>query len=69
MVVPNKPVHFSRSELSSERLVASCRTPKAKRATSTKTMVECPSENQNPTDIGFLPSATNFRVVLSIAAM
>ena len=30
---------------------------------------ECPSENQNPTDSGRLPSAMSLRVVLSIAAM
>src|SRR5262245_40535385 len=36
---------------------------------SPKTVVECPSENQNPTLNGRLPSAIKVRVVLSIAEM
>ena len=43
--------------------------PSASSATSTNTTVECPRENQNPTDTGRLPSAISLRVVLSIAAM
>ncbi len=35
----------------------------------TKTIVECPMANQNPTDFGRLPSFISLRVVLSIAAM
>ena len=47
----------------------SARMPIANRNASTNTTVECPSENQNPTLIGRLPSAMSLRVVLSIAEM
>ena len=39
------------------------------RNASTKTIVECPSENQKPTRDGRWPSAISLRVVLSMAAM
>ena len=45
------------------------RTPTEIRNASANTIEECPSENQNPTLSGRLPSAINFRVVLSIAEM
>ena len=48
---------------------SSARTPTEIRNASANTIVECPSENQNPTLSGRLPSAINFRVVLSIAEM
>ena len=48
---------------------ASARTPAESRNANKNTIVEWPSENQNPTLIGRLPSAISFRVVLSIAAM
>ena len=43
--------------------------PRASSVTSPNTMLEWPSENQNPTETGRLPSAISLRVVLSIAAM
>jgi hypothetical protein len=36
---------------------------------SPNTMLECPNENQNPTDNDGLPSPNNSRVVLSMATM
>jgi hypothetical protein len=48
---------------------SSARTPTEIRNASAKTIDECPSENQNPTDSGRLPSDISLRVVLSIAAM
>ncbi len=44
-------------------------TPALIRIASANTIVEWPSENQNPTDSGRLPSLISFRVVLSIAEM
>ena len=43
--------------------------PTARPAARAKTIVECPSEKKKPTPSGRLPSWSNFRVVLSIAAM
>ena len=48
---------------------SSVRTPSEIRNASPNTIVECPSENQNPTLKGRLPSFISFRVVLSIAEM
>ena len=48
---------------------SSDRTPTEIRNASANTIVEWPSENQNPTLNGRLPSLISFRVVLSIAAM
>ena len=48
---------------------AKARTPSASKATNPNTIVECPRENQKPTETGRLPSAMSLRVVLSIAAM
>ena len=44
-------------------------TTSASQATKPNTIVECPRENQRPTETGRLPSAMSLRVVLSIAAM
>jgi hypothetical protein len=41
--------------------------PSEIRRASAKTIVECPSENQNPTLNGRSPSARSLRVVVSIA--
>ena len=43
--------------------------PSENRNASANTIVECPSENQNPTLNGRLPSLISLRVVLSIAEM
>ena len=48
---------------------ASDLTPIESRNASANTIVECPSENQNPTLSGRFPSAISFLVVLSIAEM
>jgi hypothetical protein len=45
------------------------RTPSEISNASPKTIEECPSENQNPTLSGRLPSLISLRVVLSIAEM
>ncbi|MDX6262810.1 MAG: hypothetical protein QOH84_4498 [Kribbellaceae bacterium] len=67
--VPMIPVSCCSLEESSATCPASARTPIPSRKHSPKTTLECPSENQNPTDTGRRPSAISFRVVLSIAAM
>jgi hypothetical protein len=67
--VPNTPATLCSVESSLPSCPASERTPKASSRHSTNTMVEWPSENQNPTVTGFLPSAISLRVVLSMAAM
>ncbi len=43
--------------------------PTVSSSDSANTIVECPSENQNPTVSGRLPSDISLRVVLSIAEM
>ena len=43
--------------------------PTAKSSDNANTIVECPSENQNPTLSGRLRSAISLRVVLSMAEM
>jgi hypothetical protein len=68
-VAPIQPVTWCRLELSLFTGPSSARTPSEIRNASTNTIVECPSENQNPTLSGRLPSLISLRVVLSIAAM
>ncbi len=48
---------------------ASALIPTVRSSESANTIVECPSENQNPTLNGRLPSDISLRVVLSIAEM
>ncbi len=67
--VPMRPVALCSVDESSSTCPASARTPRESSRHSAKTIVECPSENQNPTDSGRWPSAISLRVVLSIAAM
>lgn len=71
MLVPHSPVHCCSLESWFSRFAASVRTSKAGSATRMNTTLEWPSANQKPTVCTLcLPfSATNFRVVLSIAAM
>ena len=67
--VPIQPVTWCRLESSFLTGPSSERTPREIRNASTNTIVECPSENQNPTLSGRLPSRISLRVVLSIADM
>ena len=67
--VPTSPVTFCSADPPSRTSPTSTRMPNASSRHSPNTTLECPSENQNPTDIGRLRSAISFRVVLSIAAM
>ena len=67
--VPIQLVTWCRFELSFLTGPSSARTPTEIRNASANTIVECPSENQNPTLSGRLPSAISLRVVLSIAEM
>ena len=67
--VPIQFVTWCRFESSFLTGPSSARTPTEIRNASANTIVECPSENQNPTLSGRLPSAISLRVVLSIAEM
>lgn len=68
-LVPMIPVTLCRDEESFCTWPASEWTPKPSSRHSVNTIVECPRENQNPTETGRWSSAISFRVVLSIAAM
>jgi hypothetical protein len=67
--VPMKPVVWCSVELSFLTGPSRALTPSEIKNASVNTIVECPSENQNPTLNGRLPSFISFRVVLSIAEM
>ena len=67
---PMTPVIACSRDPSSSTSPASAFTPTDSSSARPKTIVEWPRENQKPTDSGLrLPSASSFRVVLSIAAM
>ena len=67
--MPTEFVTWCRLELSFLTGPSSALTPTEIRSASANTIDEWPSENQNPTLSGRLPSLISFRVVLSIAAM
>ena len=67
--VPIQPATWCRFELSLRTGPANDLIPIESKKASAKTIDEWPSENQNPTLRGRLPSDISFRVVLSIAEM
>ena len=67
--VPTTPPKLSIVELGALTWPMIARSAKVRQTPRIKTMVQWPSENQNPTDRGRLPYAISFRVVLSIAEM